>query len=141
MEAVDYAARANLRRLMMLYPNWTRGQLAQATGRSRSGVDKWKKRLVSAPPDDEQVLRGLSRAPHHPPPRLDSQVVDRLLEIRDDPKDALGRTPGPKAILYDLNREEALKEKRLPKSTRTVHRLGTGKRTHRFSPSHGDRAT
>src|SRR5436190_17544763 len=59
MEAVYYAARANLRRLMILHPNWTRGQLAQATGMSRSWVDKWKKRFVSAPPDDEQVLRGL----------------------------------------------------------------------------------
>jgi hypothetical protein len=125
MEAVDYAARANLRRLMILHPNWTRGQLAQATGMSRSWVDKWKQRLVSAPPDEEQVRRGLSRAPHPPPPRLDSQVVDRLLESRDDPPEGLGRTPGPKAILYYLKREEALKEKRLrlPKSTRTVHRL------------------
>jgi len=141
MEAVYYAARANLRRLLILHPAWTRTQFAQATGMSRNWVDKWKKRLLSAPPDDEQVLRGLSRAPHHPPPRLDSQVIDRLLEIRDDLKDALGRTPGPKAILYYLNREEALKELRLPKSTRTVHRLGTGKWTHRFSPSHCDRAT
>jgi hypothetical protein len=38
MEAVYYAARANLRRLMILHPNWTRGQLAQATGMSRSWV-------------------------------------------------------------------------------------------------------
>jgi hypothetical protein len=38
MEAVDYAARANLRRLMMLHPNWTRGHLAQATGMSKSWV-------------------------------------------------------------------------------------------------------
>src|SRR5215471_9490541 len=125
MEAVYYAARANLRRLMLLHPNWTRGQLAQATGMSRSWVDKWKKRLWSAPLDDEQVLRGLSRAPHHPPPRLDPQVVDRLLEIRDDPPEGLGRIPGPKAILYYLGRDESLKEKgvRLPKSTRTIHRL------------------
>jgi hypothetical protein len=42
MEAVYYAARANLRRLMMLHPSWTRGQLAQATGMSRSWVDTWK---------------------------------------------------------------------------------------------------
>jgi hypothetical protein len=35
MEAVYYAARANLRRLMILHPNWTRGQLAQATGMSK----------------------------------------------------------------------------------------------------------
>jgi len=31
------------------------------------------------------MLRGLPRALHHPPARLDPQVVDRLLEIRDDP--------------------------------------------------------
>jgi len=125
MEAVYYAARANLRRLMILHPGWTRTQLAQATGMSRSWVDKWRKRLLSVPAADEQVLRGLSRAPHHPPPRLAPQVVDRLLEIRDDPPEGLGRTPGPKAILYDLNRDEALKEQqlRLPKSTRTIHRL------------------
>ena len=96
MEAVYYAARANLRRLMILHPNWTRSQLAQATGMSRSWVDKWKQRLVSAPLDDEQVLQGLSRAPHHPSPRLDPQVIDRLLEIRDDPPEGLGRTPGGK---------------------------------------------
>jgi hypothetical protein len=38
MEAVYYAARANLRRLMLVHPSWTRGQLAQATGMSRSWV-------------------------------------------------------------------------------------------------------
>ena len=60
-------------------------------------------------------------------PRLDliRKLVDRLLEIRDDPPEGLGRTPGPKAILYYLSRDETLKEQQLhlPKSTRTVHRL------------------
>ena len=103
MEAVYYAARANLRRLMILHPTWTRAQLAQATGMSKSWIDKWKKRLLSVPLDDEQVLRGLSRAPHHPLPRLDPQVVDRLLEIRDDPPEGLGRTPGrhPHPLLFE----------------------------------------
>jgi hypothetical protein len=36
METVYYAARANLRRLILLHPSWTRSQLAQATGMSRS---------------------------------------------------------------------------------------------------------
>lgn len=99
MEAVYSAARANLRRLMLLHPTWTRGQLAQATGMSKSWVDKWKKRLLSAPLDDKHVLHGLSRAPHHPLSRLDPQVRDRLLEIGDEPPEGLGRTPGPKAIL------------------------------------------
>lgn len=77
---------------------------------SISWIDKWKKRLLHASLDNEQVLHGLSRAPHHPPPRLDPQVVDRVLEIRDEPPEGLGRTPGPKAILYYVNRDEALKE-------------------------------
>jgi hypothetical protein len=139
MEAVSYAARANLPRLMILHPSWTRAQLAQATGMSKSWVDKWKKRLVSVPLDDEQVLRGLSRAPHRPPKRLDSQGVDRLLEIRDDPPEGLRRTPGPKAILYYLSRDETLKEQqlRLPKSTRTVQRNLARKRTHCPPPPNG----
>src|SRR5437870_3539684 len=125
MEAFSYAARGNLRRLLQLHPGWTRAQLAQATGMSLSWVDKWKKRLTSAPLEDEQVLRGLSRAPHHPPPQLDSLVVDRLLDIGDERTFGLGRTPGPKAILYDLARDESLQQAglRLPRSTRTIHRL------------------
>ncbi len=92
---------------------------------SVSWVDKWKKRPLHAPKDDEQVLCVLSRAPHHPRPRLEQQVVDRVVEIRDDPPEGLGRIPGPKAILYYLGRDESLKEMRvrLPKSTRTIHRL------------------
>lgn len=100
--------------------NWPRQQACQKTG-SRNG----KKRLLSAPLDDKHVLHGLSRAPHHPLSRLDAQVIDRLLEIRDEPPEGLGRTPGPKTILYYLKRDETLKERklRLPKSTRTVHRI------------------
>ncbi len=125
MEAVYYAARANLRRLLYQHPTWTRRQLAQATAMSQGWVSKWKKRLLSASPTDEQVLHGLSRAPHHPPPRLDPLVVDRVLEIRDEPPEGLGRTPGPKAILYYLPRDESLQQAglRLPRSTRTIHRL------------------
>ena len=63
MEAVYYAARGNLRRLLHLHPNWTRAQFAQATGMSRSWVDKWKKRLANVPAEDEQVLQSLDFAP------------------------------------------------------------------------------
>jgi transposase InsO family protein len=125
MEAVYYAARGNLRRLLQLHPTWSRAQFAQATGMSLGWVSKWKKRLSHAPLDDEQVLHGLSRAPHRPPPRLDPLVVDRVLEIRDQRTFGLGRTPGPKAILYYLPRDENLQQAglRLPRSTRTLHRL------------------
>jgi hypothetical protein len=42
MEAVYYAARANLRRLMILHPHWTRAQLAHATGMSKAGSTNGK---------------------------------------------------------------------------------------------------
>src|SRR5437588_7475901 len=58
-------------------------------------------------------------------PELDSLVVDRLLDIGDERTFGLGRTPGPKAILYDLAGDESLQQAggRLPRSTRTIHRL------------------
>ena len=45
MEVVYYAARANLRRLMGLHPQWTHKEYAQAVGMSLGWVKKWKKRL------------------------------------------------------------------------------------------------
>jgi hypothetical protein len=52
-------------------------------------------------------------------------VVDRILEIRNQPPEHLGRTPGPKAILYYLHRDAELQELDvlLPRSTRTIWRI------------------
>jgi hypothetical protein len=123
MEAVYYAARANLRRLLGRYPQWTHQQYAQALGMSRGWVKKWKKRLVEAEPEDEQVLHSRSRARLHPPERISQEVVDRLLELRDEPPEGLRRVPGPKALLYYLPRDEQLVGQRLPRSSRTIYRL------------------
>ena len=125
MEAVYYAARANLRRLLTQYPTWTRKQYAQAVGMSRGWVKKWIKRLGQAPPEDEAVLQGQSRARKHPPERISERVVDRILELRDQPPEGLGRTPGPKALLYYLPRDAELAAtgERLPRSSRTIYRL------------------
>jgi hypothetical protein len=71
MEAVDAAARANVQRFLRSHSDWTRSHLTQSTGISVRWIDIWKQRLFQAPDNDEQVLRGLSRAPHHPSPRLD----------------------------------------------------------------------
>ena len=92
---------------------------------SRSWVSKWINRLQSAPPDNEQVLRGLSRAPKHPPERRHARVIDRILEIRDQPSEDWGARQGRSAILYYLPRDESLQQAglRLPRSTRTIHRI------------------
>lgn len=124
MEAVYYAARANLRRLLTQQPTWTRQQYAQAVGMSQGWVKKWVKRLREAPPEDEAVLHSQSRARKHPPERISEVVVDRLLQMRDQPPEGLGRTPGPKALLYYLPRDAhlAASGERLPRSSRTIYR-------------------
>src|SRR5258708_15076641 len=123
MEVVYYAARANLRRLMGLYPQWTHQQYAQEVGMSLGWVKKWKKRLQEAAPEDEQVLYSRSRAPRHPPERMSQVVIERILQMRDAPPEGLQRTPGPKALLYYLPRGPDLQGERVPGSSRTIYRI------------------
>ena len=133
MEAVYYAARANLRRLLGLYPQWTHSQYAQALGMSRGWVKKWKKRLQEAEPEDEQVLSSRSRARMHPPERISQVVVDRILQMRDEPPEGLRRTPGPKALLYYLPRDEQIQGERLPRLPPDDLPHPAASRTHRPS--------
>ena len=127
MEERWYADRGQLRALLQAHPTWTPPELAAKLGRSVGWVKKWKRRLRAAPPDDEAVLRGQSRARKRPPPTVARAVVDRILAIRDEPPANLRRVPGPRAILYYLgqDRELAASGERLPRSTRTVWRVLT----------------
>jgi hypothetical protein len=125
MEEQFYVDRTCLRHMLAQHPEWTVQQYMDATGRSRSWVKKWCHRLRHAPPDDETVLRGRSRARHTPPDPIHPDVVERILDIRDHPPDNLQRVPGPKAILYYLHRDVAMKRTgwHLPTSTSTVWRI------------------
>lgn len=127
MEEHWYADRSRLRALLATHPQRSNPELAAQLGRSVGWVKKWKRRLRAAPPDDETVLRGHSRARQHPPAAVARAVVDRILAIRDQPPANLQRVPGPKAILYYLERdgELAASGARLPRSTRTVWRILT----------------
>lgn len=125
MEEQWVADRQHLRRLLVMRPDWTRQDLADATGRSLAWVKKWIKRLGGVAADDLTVLRSRSRARKTPRPPLSPLVVERILDIRDHPPQGLGRIPGPKAILYYLNQEATttLATERLPRSTRTIWRV------------------
>lgn len=122
MEEQFYADRTYLRDLLKRHPEWTIGQYMSATGRSRSWVKQWRKRLQQAHPNDRPVLRRQSRARHTPPESIHPVVVERILEIRDRPPDNLQRVRGPQAIIYYLQGDNDLKASgdHLPTSTRTV---------------------
>ena len=125
MEEQWQADRTMLQTLLRTEPHWRVQDFAEAIGRSRSWVKKWRKRLRGVPPDDAIALRSRSRARKRPPPRLSQHVIDRILEIREQPPDNLQRTPGPKAILYYLHHGPAAQSlpDRLPRSTRTIWRV------------------
>lgn len=122
MEEQYYLDRARLRDLMKQHPHWPQCRFAAILGRSRSWVKKWMKRLRQTPPDDAAVLWGQSRARQTSPRRVNQAIVDRVLDIRDHPPDNLQRTPGPRAILYYLHRDEGLQAKAtyLPRSPATI---------------------
>jgi transposase InsO family protein len=125
MEQQWIADRQHLRTLLAMRPDWTRQDLADATGRSLAWVKKWIKRLQGVAADDLTVLHSRSRARKTPPLPLSLLVIEHILDIRDHPPQGLGRIPGPKAILYYLNQEATttLAAERLPRSTRTIWRV------------------
>ncbi|EFH88043.1 integrase core domain-containing protein [Ktedonobacter racemifer] len=117
--------RARLRDVLMRYPDWRVQDYAQAVGRSISWVKKWRKRLRQADPHDLQVLLSRSRAHHAPYPSWDPRVEERIVEMRQTPPEHLHRVPGPRALLYYLQRDPELQALHvlLPRSTRTVWKM------------------
>lgn len=121
MEAQYIADRSLLLALWLQHPDWTTPTLAQATGRSLAWVKKWKARFRAAPNPTEAVW-GYSRA-HSAGTRYSAAVVERILQIRDEPPEQLHRAPGPRAILYYLSRSSGLEREPLPRSTRTIWKI------------------
>jgi transposase InsO family protein len=124
MEAAWVADRTALQTLLREHPDWHLSELAEAVNRSLGWVKKWVKRFRAADPNDTTVVQSRSRARKRPPLRVAPVVVERILALRDDPPANLGRIPGPKAILYYLQRdEELLQQASPPRSTRTIWRI------------------
>jgi transposase InsO family protein len=125
MEVDWVCKRAHLRHLLQLHSDWSQQQLADAVGCSKSTVSRWKRRFAEDDPRSVSILFSRSRAPHHHPARVAQEVVERIIEMRLSPPDHLKRTPGPKALLYYLPRDETLRQRgfRLPRSTRTIWKI------------------
>ena len=119
--------RSKLRKVWFEHPEWSRRKIADEIGRSKSWVKKWLHRIRSAPLEDQTILFGKSRSPKHPPVSIDPKIVEKILEIRDQPPQGLGRIPGPLPILYYLQKDTELKTSncRLPRSTRTIWKVLT----------------
>lgn len=125
MEELWRRDRVLLEQLLRHHPEYTTPQLAQEVGRCISWVKKWRNRLLSSDPEDENRFSSQSRAHHAPYYRWDTRVEDRIIEMREEPPENLQRVPGPKALLYYLPRDPELQEVgvALPRSTRTIWKI------------------
>src|SRR5215469_8022245 len=125
MEETWRRDRVLLDQLLRRHVEYTTSQLATEVGRSISWIKKWRRRLLSADPEDLGRFSSQSRAHHTPYYRWDSRVEDRIVEMREEPPENLQRVPGPKALLYYLPRDPELQEwgLPLPKSTRTIWKI------------------
>jgi hypothetical protein len=101
--------RAQLRQLLRQHPQWSTRQYAQAVGRSRKWVQKWKPRLQGTALDDQTVLHSQSRARKTPPEPYHPAVIARILELRDQPPAEVPRKLGAPTILYYLQQDECLR--------------------------------
>lgn len=117
--------RSHLWQLHLEHPDWGAKKLSRLTERSLTWVKKWLRRLRGADPNDDTVLHSRSRARKSSPKQVCQAVIERILAIRDEPPENLRRTPGPKAILYYLGRDEELRQQDvyLPRSTRTIWQI------------------
>jgi hypothetical protein len=90
-----------------------------------SWVKKWRKRLREGDAHDQERLCSRALAHHAPDLRWDLRVETCIVEMRLSPPEHLGRTPGPRALLWSLPRDPALQAAgvRLPRSSRTVWKL------------------
>ena len=125
MEEQWIVDRARFRQLIVEKPEWTNQQYADACGRCKSWVKKWKKRLRGTDMDDESVLHSQSRARKTPPEPYHPQVIAHILALRDQSPTEVPRKIGPRTILYYLHHDEELATNhyRLPRSTGTIWKI------------------
>src|SRR5690348_699624 len=103
-ETTWQAARAKLYHTRLQHPEYSRMQLAQACNQSLSWVKKWLARYKAAGSDSSltSLFQPKTKGDYYRSPRLDPVVLERLLDLRDNPPAELGRIPGPKALAYYL---------------------------------------
>ncbi|GHO63433.1 hypothetical protein KSC_023250 [Ktedonobacter sp. SOSP1-52] len=126
MEVEYVGKRAHLFHLLQQHPEWTLQQSADAVGCSQSMVCTWRQRFREAKAQrtlDASIFFSRSRAPHHHPPRIDTEVKERVLSIRQSPPELFQRTPGPLAILYYLQRDARLAGKSSPLASFDTYHL------------------
>ena len=95
MEEHWIAKRSQLRQLLQDQPHWTNQMLADALGMSVSWVKDWKRVLRSSASDDEAIVLGQPRHRRTALEDYEADVVEAVLDIRDNPPTVRERLAPP----------------------------------------------
>jgi transposase InsO family protein len=123
MNAQDLVDRTLLYHLHLKHPDWTIRRLAEVVDRSIGWVMKWLTRFRTEADSPDLFLDHPHSSPDPAPHTTSLEVMETILDLRDHPPESLRRVPGPKAILYYLERAEHLIGQVIPQSTRTIWRI------------------
>ena len=88
-------------------------ELADETSASLAWGKRWVARLRTDLANDALLHRRASPSGSSQPSRS-SEVVEKILDMRDHPPANLRRVPGPKTILYFLAHDEQLARSHVP---------------------------
>jgi transposase InsO family protein len=103
--------------------DWSVRQFAATVKRSIGWVCTWLTRFRTELASPTLLLDRAHVRPDAHPHTTRQVVMETILDLRDHPPESLRRVPGPKAILYYLERAQHLADQALPRSTRTIWRI------------------
>lgn len=114
--------RVQLLMLRRINPDWSYRRCARELGHDAKWVRKWSLRFAAAHPVTLKTLQSVSRAPHHPPPRIPEQAKDLVVELRHELSEQFHRRAGPKLLQFGLETYCKLHpvDFKLPKATSTI---------------------
>jgi len=117
------AKRSQLRQLLIDQPNWTNQMYADTLSMSVSWVKDWKRVFKVANPENEMVVYGRPRYRRTPFDTYDDEVIETVLEIRDNPPEYCPKVAGPAVIQYELAQRLASSKLSYPTSTSTIWKI------------------
>lgn len=122
MEERWIAKRQQLFQLLTEYPDWENQMYAEAVSMSLSWVKDWKK-VYRESNGNPNVVYGQPRYRRTPQDSYDEDIIDAVLDIRDEPPSYCNRVPGPAVIQYELKQRYKESKRNFPRSTSTIWKI------------------
>ena len=129
MEVEWIADRAHLRKVMRQHSGWSiqdiHREVSEDINRCFEWTRKWYHRLNNCDPNDGTVLMSRSRRHKTPYSLVGEEVEAKIIDLRDTLSKQYNRRIGPRNILYHLQQDVSLKQRKsyIPTSPSTITKI------------------